>query len=152
MRAVSSWRRELKQKTLLIVKPDATGRNLAGKILAIVEGEGFELRGLRLQTLTTAQAEAFYVIHRERPFYRDLVLYMTSGPVVVAQLERENAVTHLRRVVGATDPAKAEGGTIRAQFGRNVQENAVHASDSPENGASEVGFFFGPGSPGQPAQ
>jgi nucleoside-diphosphate kinase len=141
----------LKENTLLIVKPDATARSLAGRILAVVEEEGFMLRGLRLQSLTVPQAEAFYAVHRERPFYRDLVEYMTSGPVVVARLERDRAVAYLREVVGATDPAKARAGTIRAQFGKNVQENAVHASDSPENAAIEIGFFFDRGSPGQPA-
>lgn len=130
------------QQTLLIVKPDATSRNVVGQVLAAVEEAGFALRGLRWLRLETGQAEAFYAVHRERPFYRDLVEYMTSGPVVVARLEREDAVRRLREVVGATDPAKAEAGTIRARFGRNVQENAVHASDSPENAVGEIRFFF----------
>jgi nucleoside-diphosphate kinase len=135
----------LTQETLLIVKPDATGRNLAGKIIARLEEEGFRLLGLRLIRLQTAQAESFYQVHRERPFYRDLVTYMCSGPVVVAALQREDAVAHLRKVVGATDPARADAGTLRAMFGRDVQNNAVHASDSPENAAKEVSFFFGEG-------
>ena len=130
------------EKTLMIVKPDATGRHLAGKILARVEEEGFRLTGLHMLRLTTPRAESFYGVHRERPFFRDLVSYMCSGPVVVAALERDNAVKELRRVVGATDPARADPGTLRALYGRDVQNNAVHASDSPENGAREVGFFF----------
>ena len=110
--------------------------------MARLEDEGFRLRGLRLLRLGTPRAEAFYAVHRERPFFRELVTYMCSGPVVVTALERENAVPYLREVVGATDPAKATPGTLRALHGRNVQENAVHASDSPENAAREVAFFF----------
>jgi len=132
----------LREITLLIVKPDATGRHLAGKIIARVEEEGFALRGVRMLRLATPQAESFYEIHRERPFFRDLVSYMCSGPVVVVALERDDAVKELRRVVGATDPARAEAGTLRALYGQDVQSNAVHASDSPENGRREVGFFF----------
>jgi nucleoside-diphosphate kinase len=135
-------RNPLQEKTLLIVKPDATGRHLTGRILARVEEEGFRLTGLAMLRLTTPRAESFYGVHRERPFFRDLVTYMCSGPVVVVGLERENAIKELRLVVGATDPAKADAGTLRALYGRDVQNNAVHASDSPENGVREVGFFF----------
>ena len=140
----------MKDQTLFIVKPDAVSRGLTGRILARVEEEGFRLEGLRLLRLRTSEAEAFYEIHRERPFYRDLVEYMTSGPVVVAALSAEGAVSRLRHVVGETDPARARAGSIRAEFGVDIQRNSVHASDSPENASREVDFFFGRG-PAAPA-
>ena len=130
------------ERTLLIVKPDAVARNAVGQILARLEGEGFLLRELRMQRLTQERARAFYEVHRERPFYHELVAFMTSGPVVPVVLEGPDAVAHLRRFIGETDSTRAAPGTIRADFGTDVQCNAVHASDSPENAVREIGFFF----------
>ena len=130
------------QTTLAIVKPDAFSAGHAGKILAHLEGEGFKIRGLKVVRLSDAQARAFYAVHAERPFYGSLVSFMTGAPVVPVALERENAVAHLRQVMGATDVAKAEPGTIRALYGTSIEKNAIHGSDSPENAAIEVGFFF----------
>lgn len=130
------------ERTLLIVKPDAVARNAVGQILARLEGEGFLLRELRMQRLTQERARAFYEVHRERPFYHELVAFMTSGPVVPVVLEAPDAVAHLRRFIGETDSTRAAPGTIRADFGTDVQCNAVHASDSPENAVREIGFFF----------
>ena len=130
------------QTTLAIVKPDAFSAGHAGKILAHLEGEGFKIRGLKVVHLSEAQARAFYAVHAERPFYGSLVAFMTSGPVLPVALEREDAVPHLRQVMGATDVAKAEPGTLRALYGTSIEQNAVHGSDSPENAAVEVSFFF----------
>ena len=130
------------QTTLAIIKPDAYSAGHAGKILAHLEGEGFKIRGLRVVHLSETQAGAFYAVHRERPFYASLVRFMTGGPVVPVALERDDAVAHLRRVMGATDVAKAEPGTIRALYGTSIEQNAIHGSDSPENAAIELGFFF----------
>ncbi|HUO87128.1 MAG TPA: nucleoside-diphosphate kinase [Thermoanaerobaculia bacterium] len=130
------------QTTLGIIKPDAYSAGHAGKILAHLEGEGFEIRGLEVIHLSDAQARQFYAVHSERPFYGSLVDFMTGGPVVPMALEREDAVAHLRRVMGATDVAKAEPGTIRALYGTSIEKNAIHGSDSPENAAIEIGFFF----------
>jgi len=128
--------------TLAIIKPDAVqGRN-AGKILAQLEAAGFVVRAARLVKLTTTQAEAFYEVHRARPFYRPLVTFMTSGPALALALERDNAVAHLRDVIGATDPAEAKPGTVRKLYGASKERNAIHASDSPETAAREVAFFF----------
>ena len=131
------------QRTLLIVKPDAVSKNAVGDILMRLEGEGFVIRELRMVHLTTEQAQSFYEVHKERPFYGELVEFMTSGPCVPTVLERADAVPHLRQFIGQTDSTKAAPGTIRATFGTDVQCNAVHASDSPENAAHEIGFFFG---------
>ena len=128
--------------TFSIIKPDALGRGDAGKILARITEAGFELAALRMLYISRQQAEEFYAVHRERPFYPGLVEFMSSGPVVVMVLRHENAVEEFRRVIGTTDPAKADRGTIRAEFGTNVQKNAVHGSDSPENALREAGFFF----------
>lgn len=128
--------------TLAIIKPDAIQRGLAGKILAHLEAAGFAARAARLVRLSTAQAEAFYEVHRERPFYRSLVTFMTSGPALALALEREDAVARLREVIGATDPAEAKPGTVRKLYAESKERNAIHASDSPENAAREVGFFF----------
>src|SRR5207249_7743720 len=128
--------------TLAIIKPDAVKRGLAGKIVAHLEAAGFAVRAARLVKLDTAQAEAFYEVHRERPFYRSLVTFMTSGPALALALERADAVAALRRVIGATDPAEAEPGTVRKLFAESKERNAIHASDSPENAAREVAFFF----------
>ncbi len=133
---------EAMEKTLMIIKPDAVSAKHIGDIVARVEREGFNVTGLRYLQLTTQQAEKFYAVHSERPFFGALVRYMTSGPVVVGRLEREYAVEHWRRVIGATDPQKAEAGTIRQLFGTSIEANAVHGSDSRENGEIETGFFF----------
>jgi nucleoside-diphosphate kinase len=130
------------QTTLAIVKPDAFSAGHAGKILAHLEGEGFKIRGLKVIHLSEAQARAFYAVHAERPFFASLVTFMTGGSVVPVALERDDAVAHLRRVMGATDVAKAEPGTLRALYGTSIEQNAVHGSDSPENAALELGFFF----------
>jgi nucleoside-diphosphate kinase len=130
------------ETTLAILKPDSVEAGNAGKILAHLQQEGFTIRGLRMLRLTDAQAKAFYEVHKERPFYGSLVEFMTSGPVVPVALERDNAVTHLRKVMGATDVSKAEPGTVRALFGTSIERNAIHGSDSPENAANEVSFFF----------
>jgi nucleoside-diphosphate kinase len=128
--------------TLAIIKPDAMQAGHAGKILAHLEAQGFRVRAARLVRLTPSQAEAFYAVHRERPFFRSLVTFMTSGPGLALALERDNAVAHLREVIGATDPAEAKAGTVRKLYAQSKERNAIHASDSPENGAREVGFFF----------
>jgi|ERR671931_2014440 nucleoside-diphosphate kinase len=128
--------------TLAIIKPDAVRAGNAGKILAQLEAAGFVVRAARLVKLTTAQAEAFYDVHRERPFYRPLVAFMTSGPALTLALERDNAVAHLRQVIGATDPAEARPGTVRKLYAQSKERNAIHGSDSPETAAREVAFFF----------
>ena len=131
------------ERTLTIVKPDAVAAGKAGAILAHLEKEGFRFVGLRRSRLAPEQARAFYAVHRERPFYDALVRFMTEGPVVVAALERADAVAHLRRTMGATDSRKAEAGTIRNLYGTDIERNAIHGSDSPENAAKEIAFFFG---------
>jgi nucleoside-diphosphate kinase len=128
--------------TLGIVKPDAVETGKTGLIIAHLQKEGFTLRATRLVRLTTAQAGAFYEVHRERPFYRDLVEFMTSGPCLPMALERDDAVAHLRTVIGATDPAEASAGTIRKLFAESKGRNAIHASDSVDNARREIGFFF----------
>ncbi|HMB53682.1 MAG TPA: nucleoside-diphosphate kinase [Thermoanaerobaculia bacterium] len=130
------------QTTLTILKPDSVAAGNAGNILAHLEKEGFRIVAMKKMRLTKAQAEAFYAVHSERPFYGSLVEFMTSGPVVPAALEREDAVPHLRQVMGATDSEKAEEGTVRNLYGTNIERNAIHGSDSPENAAIEVAFFF----------
>ena len=128
--------------TLAIVKPDSFAAGNAGKILAHLEREGFAVRGARVLRLTRAQAEGFYAVHRERPFFSSLVEFMTSGPCMPVALSREDAVAHLRRVMGATNPAQADEGTIRKLFGGSIERNAIHGSDSVENAAKETAFFF----------
>ena len=130
------------ERTFSIIKPDATRRNLTGKINAVIEDAGLRIVGQRRVRLSRAQAEKFYEVHKDRPFYGELVEFMTSGPVVVQVLEGDNAVAKNREIMGATDPAKAAAGTIRKEFGVNVGENSVHGSDSPENAANEIRFFF----------
>jgi nucleoside-diphosphate kinase len=132
----------MKQQTLTILKPDTVARRNCGAIIARLEQEGFEILAARKLRLTEEQAKAFYAVHYDKPFYGPLVEFMTSGPVWVMALERDGAVDYLRRIMGATDPAKAEKGTIRAQFATNIERNAIHGSDSPENARTEVGFFF----------
>jgi nucleoside-diphosphate kinase len=131
--------------TLAILKPDAVAGGKTGKIVAHLEGAGFVLRATRLVRLTQNQAAAFYEVHRGRPFYDELVRFMTSGPCLPMALEREDAVAHLRTVIGATDPAEAAPGTVRKLYAESKGRNAIHASDSQENAIREVGFFFSEG-------
>jgi len=130
------------QTTLTILKPDSVRAGNAGKILAHLEAEGFTVRCLKKLRLTEDQAKAFYEVHKERPFYGELVKFMTSGPVIPAALERDNAIAHLRQVMGATDSTKADEGTVRNLYGTDIEQNAIHGSDSLENAANEVAFFF----------
>ena len=130
------------ERTFGIVKPDAVEKNAVGGVVEMIEKAGLKIVGLRLVKMSDAQARAFYAVHKERPFYDALVKFMTEGPVVVAALEREDAVPHLRRTMGATDSRKAEPGTIRQLFGTDIERNAVHGSDSKENAAKEIAFFF----------
>jgi len=130
------------ETTLAILKPDTIAAGNAGKVLAHLQKEGFTLRGVKLLRLSDAQARSFYEVHSERPFYGSLVEFMTSGPVMPLALERADAVAHLRRVMGATDVAKAEPGTIRNLYGTSIEKNAIHGSDSAENAALELAFFF----------
>ncbi|MDA8050315.1 MAG: nucleoside-diphosphate kinase [Rhodospirillales bacterium] len=131
-------------RTLSIIKPDATRRNLTGAINAVLEESGLRIVAQKRLRLTREQAEVFYAVHRARPFFKDLVAFMTSGPVVVQVLEGEDAVERNRAIMGATDPAKAAPETIRARFAESIEANSVHGSDSPENAASEISFFFTP--------
>ncbi len=130
------------ERTLSIIKPDATKRNLTGKINQRFEDAGLRIVAQKRLHLTQRQAEKFYEVHKERPFYNDLVTFMTSGPVVVQVLEGENAVVRNREIMGATNPANADAGTIRKDFAESLEANSVHGSDSPENAAIEVAFFF----------
>lgn len=130
------------QRTLTIIKPDAVEAGHIGVIIQRLEQEGFTILGMKMLCLSKTQAEEFYAVHRERPFFHSLVAYISSGPVVVAALERDNAVTHLRNVMGATDPAHAASGTLRALYGTNIERNAIHGSDSPETAHKELAFFF----------
>ncbi|HTR61874.1 MAG TPA: nucleoside-diphosphate kinase [Candidatus Binataceae bacterium] len=130
------------ERTLAIVKPDAVERGLAGEILRRIEASGLKISALKKLQLARAQAERFYDVHKERPFYKGLCDYMTSGPVVIAVLSGEKAITRWRELMGATDPAKAAAGTIRKDLGLDVEKNAVHGSDAPETAAKEISFFF----------
>lgn len=130
------------ERTLSIIKPDATRRNLTGAINAAIEEAGLRIVAQKRIWLSEGQAEGFYAVHRERPFFRDLVTFMTSGPVVIQVLEGEDAVTKYREVMGATNPANAAEGTIRKRFAESIEANSVHGSDSLENAAREIEFFF----------
>ncbi len=130
------------ERTLSIVKPDGVARNLIGDVYRRFEKSGLRIVGARMLQLTQNQAEGFYAVHRERPFFRDLCTYMTSGPVVVQVLEGESAVAKNREIMGATDPRKAAPGTIRADLATSIEENVVHGSDSAENAAREIAYFF----------
>lgn len=130
------------ERTFSIIKPDATARNITGKIITCLEEGGLRVVAQRRIRMTQAQAEGFYAVHKERPFYKDLVNFMTSGPVVVQVLEGPNAVVRNREIMGATDPKKAAPGTIRALYGESIERNSVHGSDSPENAKIEIEFFF----------
>lgn len=132
-------------QTLAIIKPDAFAAGKTGRILALLEERGFRVCAARLVRLTTPEAEAFYEVHRERPFYASLVAFMTSGPCLPLVLEHADAVAFLREVIGATDPAQAAPGTVRQLYAESKERNAIHGSDSPENARREVGFFFGEG-------
>jgi len=131
------------ERTLLIIKPDAVAAGNAGNILAMLEGKGaFTVRALRMEHLTRESAQKFYAVHKDRPFYGELVEFMTSGPCIPMVLEKENAIAALRTFIGATNPAEAAEGTVRKLYATNVQNNAVHASDSPESAAKEIPHFF----------
>jgi nucleoside-diphosphate kinase len=130
------------QRTFSIIKPDATRRNLTGKILTCFEEAGLRVIASKRLHMTRAQAEGFYAVHKARPFFNDLCTFMTSGPVVVQVLEGESAIAKNRDVMGATDPAKAAKGTIRALFGESIEANTVHGSDAPETAAQEIAYFF----------
>jgi len=129
-------------RTLAIVKPDAVAAKATGPILARIEEEGFRVLGIRLVHMSRREAEGFYAVHRERPFFRDLVTFMSSGPSVVMVLERDNAIAKWREVIGATDPAKAADGTIRKRFATDIEKNAVHGSDAPDTAAAEIAYWF----------
>jgi len=130
------------QTTFSIIKPDAVKLGNAGKILALLEGAGFRIAALRMLKLSKSQAEGFYAVHKERPFYNSLVTFMTEGPVIVMALEREDAVKKLREVMGATNPANADAGTIRKLFAESIERNSIHGSDAPETAAEELKYFF----------
>ncbi len=130
------------ERTLSIIKPDAVAKNVIGEIYSRFEQAGLRIVAARMMQLTRAQAEGFYAVHRERPFFNDLVDFMTSGPVMVQVLEGENAIARNREVMGATNPQEAAPGTIRADFAESIDENAVHGSDAPETAAVEIAYFF----------
>ena len=130
------------ERTFSIIKPDAVAKNQSGDILAMIQQAGFKVLALRMTRLTQAQAEGFYAVHKERPFFGGLVKFMTEGPIVVMALERENAVKGLREVMGATNPANAAEGTVRKRFAENIERNCIHGSDAPETAQEELGFFF----------
>jgi nucleoside-diphosphate kinase len=132
----------LKQRTFSIIKPDAVKAGQAGDVLARLEKAGFRIVGLRLRHLTQKEAEGFYYVHKERPFFGSLTSFMSSGPCVTMVLERDNAIAHLREIMGATDPSKAAAGTIRKDFASSIEANVIHGSDAPETAAFEIGYFF----------
>ena len=133
------------QRTLSIIKPDAVKRNITGKIIQKFEDGGLSIIAQKRMLLTKERAEAFYSVHKERPFYNDLVSFMTSGPVVVQVLEGDNAIQRNRDIMGATNPEEADSGTIRAEYALNIEANSVHGSDSEDNAVTEISFFFDPG-------
>ena len=130
------------ERTFAIIKPDAVAARFTGRILQRIEAEGFQIRAMRMVSLSTAEAEGFYAVHRERPFFASLTQFMSSGPAVVLALEAPDAIKKWRTLMGATDPAKAEAGTLRKEFGRSIENNATHGSDAPETAAFELGYFF----------
>jgi nucleoside-diphosphate kinase len=132
------------ERTFSIIKPDATRRNITGKINAKIEGAGLRIVAQKRLQLSKEQAQGFYAVHKERPFYNDLVAFMTSGPVVVQVLEGENAIAKYREVMGATNPANAEAGTIRKEFAESIEANSVHGSDGTDTAKQEIAFFFSP--------
>ena len=130
------------ERTLVIIKPDAVEKQFAGPIIQRIEAAGFQIRALRRVHLTRAEAEGFYAVHRERPFFPSLTAFMSSGPAIVLALEAEGAIRKWRDLMGATDPSKAPAGSIRADFGTNIERNATHGSDAPDTAAFETGYFF----------
>ena len=130
------------ERTLSIIKPDAVEKNKIGEIVAMIEGAGLTIKAMRMMHLTRPVAEGFYAVHAERPFFGELVEFMTRGPVVVSVLEGENAIAKYRELMGATNPANADEGTIRKAYAKDVGENAVHGSDAPETAANEIRYFF----------
>jgi nucleoside-diphosphate kinase len=130
------------ERTFSIIKPDAVSAGHAGEILSVIEKAGFRILGLRMTRLDQAEAEGFYAVHRERPFFPSLVKFMTEGPIIVMVLERENAIAGLREVMGATNPANAAEGTIRKRFAESIERNAIHGSDAPETARQELAYFF----------
>jgi len=134
--------RKLNNKTLAILKPDCVKKNLIGKVVTLIQKAGFKVSAMKMVKLTPDAAKGFYAIHKDRPFFNDLITYMTSGPCVPIALEKENAVEDFRKLIGATDPAKAAEGTIRKLYADSIQENIVHGSDSNENAAIEISHFF----------
>lgn len=130
------------QRTLAIIKPDAVAARQAGRIIQRIEASGFQIRAMRMLHLTRTEAEGFYAVHRERPFFGSLTQFMSSGPVIVMALEAADAIRKWRDLMGATDPAKADAGTLRKEFGTSIERNATHGSDAPETAAFELGYFF----------
>lgn len=130
------------ERTLAIIKPDAVARGVAGRIIARIESEGFQIRAMRRVALSMKDAEGFYAVHRARPFFASLTAFMSSGPVIVLVLEAPDAIKKWRTLMGATDPAKADPGTLRKEFAESIERNATHGSDAPETAAYEIGYFF----------
>lgn len=130
------------ERTLAIIKPDAVAGRKIGRIIQRIEDAGFQIRAMHMRKLSKEQAEGFYAVHRERPFFPSLTTFMSSGPVVVIALEAPDAIAKWRTLMGATDPAKADGGTLRKEFGGSIENNATHGSDAPETAAFELGYFF----------
>jgi nucleoside-diphosphate kinase len=130
------------ERTLAIIKPDAVERNVAGRILHRIEDEGFQIRAIRRLHLSPKQAEGFYAVHQARPFFKSLTDFMASGPAIVVVLEAPDAIKKWRTLMGATDPAKADAGTLRKEFAQSIERNATHGSDAPETAAFEIGYFF----------
>jgi nucleoside-diphosphate kinase len=130
------------ERTFAIIKPDAVAAGFTGRILQRIEAEGFQIRAMRMVKLSKPEAEGFYAVHRERPFFASLTSFMSSGPAVVLALDAPDAIKKWRTLMGATDPAKADAGTLRKEFGRSIENNATHGSDAPETAAFELGYFF----------
>ena len=130
------------ERTFAIIKPDSVRARKTGRIIQRIEDEGFQIRAMRMVNLTKQEAEGFYAVHRERPFFPSLVKFMTEGPVIVMALERDDAIARLREVMGATNPANAADGTVRKRFAENIERNCIHGSDAPETAAEELRFFF----------
>jgi len=130
------------ERTLAIIKPDAVERRLAGRILQRIEDKGFQIRAMRLIRMSTRDAEGFYAVHRERPFFKSLTEFMSSGPAIVMVLEAPDAIRQWRTLMGATDPARADPGTLRKEFAQSIERNATHGSDAPDTAAYEIGYFF----------
>ena len=139
---VCDYNRPDMEQTLAIIKPDAVAARYAGRIIQRIEESGFQIRAMRLLRLSQTEAEGFYAVHRQRPFFKSLTSFMASGPVVVLALEAEDAIKKWRALMGATDPAKADAGTLRKEFGASIENNATHGSDAPETAAFELGYFF----------